>query len=73
MGNREEEGRGRMWGRVWKHAGRMLRDIRDCAGKRRKMEWERGDLREEDGVVGESELVLCPDLTLSRGKRSGDY
>ena len=47
--------------------------IRDCAGKRRKMEWERGHLREGDGMVGESELVLCPDPTLSRGKRSGDY
>ena len=27
--------------------------IRDCAGKRRKMEWERSHLREGDGMVGE--------------------
>ena len=62
IGEREEEGRRKVWERLWKHAGRegkdveIKRDIRECAGERRKRGWGRGHLRE---------LVMCPDPTLS--------
>ena len=73
IGDGEEEGRRRVWERLWKHAGRegkdIKRDVRECAGERRKRGWGRGHLMEKGGVVGGRELVMCLDPTLSRGKQ----